>query len=108
MAEELEKVFEKLKQAEKKVDEIQETAVAMRKALVESAAREAEKRRQLLLEEARAWESRLYSEEVSRAEEHAKKLLGEGVIEVDKVKRRAEMIRGRAEELVEKAVLGQF
>ncbi|MDW8084032.1 MAG: hypothetical protein RMI49_02375 [Candidatus Caldarchaeum sp.] len=107
MAEELEKVFNELREVEKKVDEIQQAAAAMKRALVEIAAREAEKKRQLILEEARAWESRVYAEEVARAEEEAKKMMAEGLLAVEKVREKAEKVRTRAEELVSKAVLGR-
>lgn len=79
----------------------------MKRALVEIAAREAEKKRQLILEEARAWESRVYAEEVARAEEEAKKMMAEGLLAVEKVREKAEKVRTRAEELVSKAVLGR-
>lgn len=105
MAEELDKVFERLQEAERKVDEINETAAVIRKSLVELAAREVEKKRQMILEEARAWQSRLYAEEVARAEEQMKKRFAEGVFEVNKVRNRASEIRAEAEEFVRKAVL---
>ncbi|MCS7110018.1 MAG: hypothetical protein NZ956_00925 [Candidatus Caldarchaeum sp.] len=107
MADELERVFEDLRAADKKVDEIEQTALAMKRALVETAVREAEKRRQLILEEARAWQSRVYAEEVANAEEQAKKLMAEGVLAVEKVRRRAEKVRPRAMELVEEALFGR-
>lgn len=107
MADELERVFEDLRAADKKVDEIEQTALAMKRVLVETAAREAEKKRQIILEEARAWMSRMYAEEVANAEEQAKKLIAEGVLAVEKVRRRAETVRSRAMELVEEALLGR-
>ncbi|MEM0441338.1 MAG: hypothetical protein QXF45_05400 [Candidatus Caldarchaeum sp.] len=106
MAEEIEKVFEKLREAELKVDEINETAAMIKKSIVEFAAREAERKRQLILEEARAWENRTYAEEVAKAEEQMKKRLAEGVFEVNKVRKRAAEIRVQAEEFVRKALLG--
>ncbi|MEM2986153.1 MAG: hypothetical protein QXF89_06095 [Candidatus Caldarchaeum sp.] len=106
VVDELRKILDELQQVEKVIDEINELANSMRRALLDMAYAEAEKRKQAVLEEMRAWQSRLYDEEVSKAEEAAREIQAKGVYEVEKVRRRAEQVKTQAEELVRKTILG--
>ncbi|MCS6769550.1 MAG: hypothetical protein NZ570_03845 [Candidatus Caldarchaeum sp.] len=105
MAKGIEEVVEQLKQVEDRLDKLYEEATVYRRELVELASREAEKLKNRLLEEARATQERLLSEEVRRSEEKAREIIAKGAAEASRMRKRAEELRKTSEEMVIKSIL---
>ncbi|MEM2238349.1 MAG: hypothetical protein QXR26_07250 [Candidatus Caldarchaeum sp.] len=105
MASKVEQVVERLRKIEEKLDELYELTNVYRKEIVDMASKEAEKLKARISEQAKAREDRLFSEEVSRAEEAAKEILAKGKWEASIVRKKADEKRQEAERLVLEAVL---
>ncbi|MEM1946157.1 MAG: hypothetical protein QW470_07185 [Candidatus Caldarchaeum sp.] len=105
MVSKIEQAVEHLTKVENKLDELYEIAKFYRKELIDLASKEAEKLKARILEQAKANEDRLYSEEVSMAEEAAKEILAKGVWEANAVRKKADEMRAEAEKLVLDAIL---
>ncbi len=105
MVSKVEEVVEYLKKIEAKLDELYDLTNRYRREMIEFATRESEKLKIKILEEARAREDRLLSEEISNVEEAAKEIMAKGKLEANNVRKRADELREEIENLVLKALL---